>query len=344
MKKNINPKPDIFLSVVFVIHDKFDVLYRVIENIQNDLSYLVSDYEIIIIDNCSTEIKSAHLKQLTSEKGASNLQIYKLAGRVDDLTARWVGFENSIGDVIVSFDPLNDSVECLRLITKAFKEDIDIVFTRKEFPRDRKSIIRRIIYKGFGKAAKIGAGLNLDSYSSSLIGINRKVLNYLLQFSDPKMKFRNLPSMTGFNRSVVGIKSSLKHNTNLQLISSLSRGLRLITSSSKSPLRIATTLSAIGAFLSFSYSIYIFLIWMLKKDLTPGWISISLQQSGMFFLFSLVLLILSEYVLELSRKSNSGPNFYITEEYTSSKLNRKERLNVEFENKQNLTRKKNFLD
>jgi hypothetical protein len=110
---------------------------------------------------------------------------------------------------------------------------------------------------------------------------------------------------------------------------SLSRGIQLVTSSSESPLRLATTLSAVGAFASLAYSIYVVFIWAIKEDVAPGWASLSLQQSGMFFLISLVLLVLSEYVLEISRKANSGPAYYIADEFTSAKLTRKERLNVE---------------
>jgi hypothetical protein len=39
--------------------------------------------------------------------------------------------------------------------------------------------------------------------------------------------------------------------------------------------------------------------------------------------------VLSEYILEISRKVNSGPAYYIADEFTSVKLTRKKRLNVE---------------
>ena len=105
--------------------------------------------------------------------------------------------------------------------------------------------------------------------------------------------------------------------------------MKLVTSSSEIPLRLATTLSAVGAISSLAYSVYIVLIWSVKEDVAPGWVSLSMQQSGMFFLISIVLLVLSEYILEISRKANSGPAYYIADEFTSARLTRKERLNVE---------------
>lgn len=335
----------ILLSIVIVIRDNYDILHNLLNRIEDIASSLVSDYEIIIIDNGSSDINSQIFKELTSEKGFPNLQIYKLVSYTDNLTARWVGFENSIGDFVVSFDPVNDCIDNIESVIKSFNEGVDIVFTRRVFPRNRKIFLSKMIYIGFGKLAKFATGFDLDSYSSSLIGINRAVINYLLQFSDPQIKFRNLPSLTGFSRCFINMHSSPRNEFNFQLLSSLSRGLRLITSSSKNPLRIATLLSAFGTFFSFSYSVYIVLIWMFKDDITPGWVSLSMQQSSMFFLISLVLLVLSEYILELSRKTNSGPSYFIAEEFTSAKLKRKERINVEIENKfYSKTKNKNFLD
>jgi hypothetical protein len=151
----------------------------------------------------------------------------------------------------------------------------------------------------------------------------------MLQFPDPQIKFRNLPSTTGFRRTSITIPQWRSNGRDIKLRESLSRGIQLVTSSSEHPLRLTTSLSAFGAFASFAYSVYVVLIWAFKEDVAPGWVSLSMQQSGMFFLISLVLLVLSEYVLEISRKANSGPAYYIANELTSAKLTRKERLNVE---------------
>ena len=64
----------------------------------------------------------------------------------------------------------------------------------------------------------------------------------------------------------------------------------------------------------------------------------------MFFLISLVLLVLSEYVLEISRKAGSGPVYFVSNEFTSAKLTRKEKLNVELEKIGPKKNKKSLFD
>lgn len=321
----------VLLSVIIVAQNDADRIQAVIQRAGEVSSCLVSDYEIVIIDNGSTDRTSEILREMTSQSGEANLQVYTLAGRVDDLTARWVGVENSLGDIVVCLDPRQGDLEQLGLLTSRAADGNDIVFTMRSFPRGRRSLPRTLLYRAFGAATKLSTGLDLDSYSTSLIAISRRVVNYLLQFPDPHIKFRNLPSTTGFKRSSIRIPPLRRNADAIKLRESLSRGIQLVTSSSESPLRLATTLSALGAFSSLIYSIYVVLIWATKEDVAAGWVSLSMQQSGMFFLISLVLLVLSEYVLEISRKANSGPSYYIADELTSARLTRKERLNVEID-------------
>ena len=124
------------------------------------------------------------------------------------------------------------------------------------------------------------------------------------------------------------IKKVLKYESRVNLRRSLSRGLRLITSTSSLPLRFATIMSSIGALFSIFYSIYVIAIFFLKEDVAPGWASISLQLSIMFFFLSLVLLIMSEYILESLSTIYNKPKFFISEEYTSTKMSNKSNLNV----------------
>lgn len=324
-----SPQLPVLLTVVLVTQNYADRIPELIRETGAIASRLASDYEIVIVDNGSTDTTSAILRGLTSKGGEANLQVYTLAGRVDDLTARWVGVENSLGDVVVCLDSPHVDLEQLEPLTRKTVDGNDIVFTMRTFPKGRRDLPRILLYRGFGVATKLSTGLDLNSYSTSLIAISRRVVNYLLQFPDPQSKFRNLASTTGFRRTSIRIPLRRSSGNKIRLRESLSRGVQLVTSSSENPMRLATTLSSVGAFASFLYSVYVVFIWAFKEDIAPGWVSLSIQQSGMFFLISLVLLVLSEYVLEISRKANSGPTYYIADEFTSARLTRKERLNIE---------------
>jgi hypothetical protein len=94
-------------------------------------------------------------------------------------------------------------------------------------------------------------------------------------------------------------------------------------------MRLVTALSMFGAAANLAYSIYVVAVGIFKADVAPGWTSLSLQQSGMFFLISLVLLLLGEYILHMASLSNEGPLYHVAQEFTSARLTNREKLNVE---------------
>src|SRR3569623_2389514 len=87
----------IFLSVVFVVRNQADQIAHMLEEATKCISSIVSDYEHINVDNASTDASLSALKQLASEDGLPNLQVYALTKEVDADTASWVGLENAIG-------------------------------------------------------------------------------------------------------------------------------------------------------------------------------------------------------------------------------------------------------
>ena len=53
-----------------------------------------------------------------------------------------------------------------------------------------------------------------------------------------------------------------------------------------------------------------------------------MQQSFMFLFITLVLLVMSEYLIEVSRKSSSSSKYFIVDEAFSANRIRKEKLNI----------------
>ena len=170
--------------------------------------------------------------------------------------------------------------------------------------------------------------IDIHTYSSKYLGLSRRVVNYVLQFENPELRLRNISSISGFKKTSIILKTINSKRKKLNLIKSISRGSFLMTLSTFLPLRVATLLASAGAIISFIYSLYIIAVWLLIEKVVPGWVSLSMQISIMFFLNSLVLLIMSEYILSVSRRFNSGPKYYIIEELTSYEMRIKDELNI----------------
>src|SRR5260364_15342 len=103
----------VFLSMVFVVRNQSTQLERILSEAARRIALLVSDYELIIVDNASDDGSVSILKHLTGDNGIPNLQVYALTKEVDADTATWVGLENALGDFIGVIDPLMEDIAFL---------------------------------------------------------------------------------------------------------------------------------------------------------------------------------------------------------------------------------------
>jgi glycosyltransferase involved in cell wall biosynthesis len=318
----------IFLSVVFVIRNQSITIEKILSEASIDLSSLVSDYEIIIVDNASDDDSVSVLKNLTAENGLPNLQVYALTKEVDTDTASWIGLENSLGDFVAVIDPLTDDIAFLPTMLDKATRGSDVVFANNE-KKPTQSVAYRIAHAVFNGLYKWFNRVDLAKEAPQYRVLSKRVVNFILQHPQPAMTYRHLPATGGFARDNLSYIAEPKVSKNKRLGDSIDRGMRLLVSTTRAPMRLVTSLSLFGAVANLVYSLYVVAVGFLKTDVAPGWISLSLQQSGMFFLISLVLLVLGEYILHMASLSNEGPQYHVGQEFTSARMTRREKLNIE---------------
>lgn len=318
----------IFLSVVFFVRNQANEVENFLTETSNLLSNLVSDYELIVVDKASDDDSTLLYQKITSESGLPNIQFYALTQEVDDDTASWAGLENALGDFVVVIDPQTDSIEFLpEMLDKAVK-GADIVFASNN-KKNNHTLAYRLAYRVFNRVYQSFGGFRLSDAAPHYRILSKRVVNFLLQHSQPALAYRQLPAMGGFSRIKMKYSYTPKPGPQKRLFDNMDRGLRLLISTTRAPMRLVTSLSLFGAIANLIYSIYVIFIVFLKEDVAPGWASLSLQQSGMFFLISLVLLVLGEYILTMAKLSNDGPIYHIGQEFTSVRMTRREKLNIE---------------
>jgi hypothetical protein len=318
----------VFLSVVFVVRNQETTLDMFLKNAVTQLSGLVADYEIVVVDNSSADGSVALLKHLTREDGLPNLQVYALTKEVDSDTASWVGLENALGDFVAVIDPLEDDIAFLPQMLDKAVSGTDVVFARNR-QKPKRSIPYRMANAAFNCLYKAVTDVHLAREAPQFRLLSKRVVNFILQHARPAMTYRHLPATGGFARVTMDYSARPAAAACKKLGASIDHGMRLLVSTTRAPMRMVTALSLFGAAANVGYSIYVVAVGVFKEDVAPGWVSLSLQQSGMFFLISLVLLVLGEYILQMASLSNEGPLYHVGQEFTSARLTRREKLNIE---------------
>jgi len=318
----------VFLSAVMVVRNPGDALTPLLTESVQQLSALASDFELIIVDNGSTDETIRILQDLTGEDGLPNLQVYALSKEVDMDTAAWAGVESALGDFVVVLDPMADDPSQIEPMLEYATLGSDFVLS-KNLASQPQSGAYDIAHRLFNSAYKLINGIDIAAETPQFRMMSRKVINFILQHPRPTATYRLLPATAGFSRTSLTYQSAKTAQIRKKLADGLERAARLLVSTTRAPMRLVTTLSLFGAIVNLLYSVYVLVIAFVKPDVAPGWVSLSLQQSGMFFLVSLVLLVLGEYILHMASLSNEGPPYHVAQELTSMRLTRREKLNIE---------------
>jgi glycosyltransferase involved in cell wall biosynthesis len=318
----------IFVSVVIPVQNNKDTIQQFLTSATDFFRSLVSDYELVVVDNASTDNSVEVLKRLTSPDGLPNLQVYALTKEVDRDTAAWVGLENALGDFVVVFNPAEDDLSVLPDMLEKAVSGSDVVFA-SNILKPKQTIGYRMANGLFNFMYKRFNGINLAKEAPEYRVLSKRVINFILQHNQPAISYRHLPASAGFVKSYIEYKSEPKKRQTKKLSESIEKGIRLMVSTTRAPMRLVTVLSLFGAGANLIYSLYVVLIGLFAENVAPGWVSMSLQMSGMFFLISLVLLVLGEYILHMAGLSNEGPQYHVGQEFTSARMTRLEKLNLE---------------
>jgi len=318
----------VFLSVVIVVRNQIGQIEKLLSEFQKVISSLVSDYELVVVDNASDDDSPSVLRKLTSEHGQPNIQVYVLTKEVDADTASWAGLENALGDFVVVMNPLVDDVTFVPEMLDHAVKGADVVFARNQH-KSGQSLLYRGASGIFNKLYKWFSGVDLAQDAPQFRILSKRVVNFILQHSQPAMAYRHLPATSGFYHVNLEYSGTPKAAVRKRIVNDFDRGMRLLVSTTRAPMRLVTALSMFAAVANLLYSLYVVAIAILKEDVAPGWVSLSLQQSGMFFLISLVLLVLGEYIINMARLSNEGPLYHVSQEFTSARMTRREKLNIE---------------
>ncbi len=94
--------------------------------------------------------------------------------------------------------------------------------------------------------------------------------------------------------------------------------LAVIVGNSTRPLRMVGWIALGASFLNLVYIGYVFAVRIFKTRVAEGWMTLSLQNAGMFLLLFLILAVVTEYVGRILDETRERPLYYIAEEANSS--------------------------
>ena len=313
------------LSIICVLDGRQREPAPVLGEVHRFAGAMSMPFELVIVLNGLTPPVAAEVRSLAST--LDSLQLYFMKRRVDYQTALLAGLENAIGDWVATIDPACDDPAVLRdLVQAALREHCEVAVA-SPMGRLRRMPVEALLSTSFHFVFRRLHGFSLALESPTARLISRAVVNDVLQHDSPLIALETLTAAGGYSR--ISVPAAQRSPQRLPVAERLKVRWRTLLGINAAPLRIANLICAAGALGALAYSIYVLGIYLFKSDVMPGWTTVSLILSSMFLTVSLVLGMLSEYLILLLDAGARRGRYEIVDELASTVQPRNKLLNVE---------------
>lgn len=319
---------DMMVSVVMVVSETDDGFADLIRDLRIMLEATVKDYEIIIVDNATRDGTIAAIEQVIDE--VPNIQVYSMARPLDRDVATIAGIENAIGDYVITLLPVRDQVSVLPRMLERAGAGAEIVYAVSAADSADQGRLYQVLTSAFFDLYRRLTGIAIPAGGSQFRLISRRVVNYLLQTEPAHVMLQALPAMTAFKSATIGYEMSARggQRRRRSLRSGFHKALSMILSTTAVPARLLSLLAIAAGLLNLLYMAYVIAIALFKDGVAAGWITLSLQISGMFFMTSVILALLSEYIVRIFEGAFRRPLYMVAREFSSSTTSREQKLNI----------------
>jgi len=281
----------------------------------------IDDYEIIFIENGSTDNSLSILKNLnTLNKKVKIVSFSRNFGYQNAILAG-LDFSKKNHACILDGD-LQDPPEIIKDFVLKANEGFDVVYGIRK--KREATLFKKINYKLFYFFYQKLSEISVPKEVGEFCLINRKVIDHLIRLKEKNLFLRGLRSWIGFNQVGIEYNRLQRHkgNTKFSFYDSFVLGLDGIISFTMMPLRIVLVTGMILSFFSILYLIFILVTKLLAifSFKIPLWLvmpkGLTIMNLIMVTFFSLIVLILGiigEYIGKIYTEVKDRPRYIVKE-------------------------------
>ncbi len=161
MKNNIKEKN--FISAIIYVHNYEKEIYKFIKKVNKELEENFEKYEIICVNDGSTDKSVTEIKKASDEITQTVISIVNMSYFQGKELSMQAGIDLSIGDFVYEFDNIEIDYD-LNVIMQIYKESLkgfDIVSAKSD---SNKLISSKLFYKVFNKNTNNMYNINTESF------------------------------------------------------------------------------------------------------------------------------------------------------------------------------------
>ncbi len=271
---------------------------------------LSTAWEIIVVDDGSTDGTPGFMQSLATTPGYCYLQLSRNFGKEAALSA---GLQAAQGEVVICLDAdLQHPPELIPDMLAAWNQGADVVFAVRKHRRDESGIKRfgtALLYQILNNGGKVKIPPDAGDFRL----MDRQVVLALLSLPERTRFMKGLYAWVGFNAKAIEYQPSerLYGETRFNLLNLVNFALDGITAFSTWPLKVLNLVGATTAFLAFTYGLFLVFDYQVEGNKVSGWTTIV---TSMLFLSGINLLgmgIIGTYVGRLFNEVKQRPLYIV---------------------------------
>ena len=273
----------------------------------------IENYEVIFVDDGSKDKTLSLIKKLSAEN--EKIKYLSFSRNFGHQNALRAGLAYASGDCVVSMDgDLQHPPELIPKLVEKWQEGFKIVYTVRQ-DSQKLSFFKKGTAKLFYSIMAKLSDVNIPRGAADFRLLDRQIVEIILKIEENTFFLRGLVAWLGFDQFAIEYapEERFAGKTKYSLKKMISFAITGITSFSVKPLRLATVVGFVIAFLAFLYAIYALYVKIFTDSALSGWTSVLVS---VLFLSGIQLItfgIMGEYIGKLFMQAKGRPNYIIKE-------------------------------
>lgn len=267
-------------------------------------------WEIIVVDDGSTDATPALMADWSTRPGFRYVQLSRNFGKEAALTA---GLEAANGDAVICLDSdLQHPPELMTEMLARWRAGADMVYAVRAHRKEESALKRlgsRVLYTLLTKGSRVNIPQNAGDFRL----MDRRVVTALLQLPERTRFMKGLYAWVGFQTSAIDYLPNDRRfgRTHYNYLRLVQLALDAITSFSTWPLKMMSLTGFAVASLSMMYGIYIVMKYLIVGNPVSGWTTIV---TAMLFLSGVNLLglgLIGTYIGRIFDETKQRPLYLV---------------------------------
>ena len=260
------------LSIVTTSFQSASTIVDFVERIHNVAKNLHVSYELIIVDDGSTDSSKSEVIRLLENH--NSMTLIELSRNFGHHQAILLGLEHALGEYIFLIDSdLEEAPELLKVFFDEIQEsNVDVVYgvSRKAGLSTHNNLLSNVFWKLFRNYTKLSIPKGLCTVRI----MKREYVKSLLLHNEVNVFLAGLWEITGFNQKPMNITRSYKGSTNYTFGRKLDLALTSLISFSGRPLRLIAGFGTLMVALAILMLLGLIMRSIFLEDTSQGWLSI----------------------------------------------------------------------